>query len=175
MDWTKLFYVLMIVLLYIPMVFLGANVFFPEYTGSQSYYQGFSDCYMKYPYPEPAKLSEQDRVAVSDLQRKCQEDNNLAQRVWEQKKLQYEGVKYVFISLFNLAVLLLAAFLPQLQNSVSMGLFLGSIGATFGGTIRYFDTQSKLGFIILVVTFFLMLFFINKKKDSFVTVKKRKR
>jgi|SRR3989344_4382323 len=173
MDWTKLFYVLIIVLLYIPMVFLGANVFFPEYTGSQSYYHGFTDCYLKYPYPDAAKLSEPERVSVSDMQRKCQDENNLAQRVWEQKKLQYEGVKYVFISLFNLVVLLLAAFLPRLQTAVSMGLFLGSIGATFGATIRYFDTQSKLGFIILVITFFLMLFFINKKKDSFVSKKKK--
>ena len=28
MNWTKLLYVLIIVLLYVPMVFLGANVFF---------------------------------------------------------------------------------------------------------------------------------------------------
>jgi len=174
MNWAKLFYVLIIVLLYIPMVFLGANVFFPEYTGSQSYYQGFSDCYMKYPYPEPAKLSEPQRVAVSEAQRKCQDENTLAQRVWEQRKLQYEGMKYVWISLFNLGVVLLAVFLPKLQESVSMGLFLAAVGATFGGTIRYFDTQSKAGFLILVTTFFLMLFFINQKKDSFVVLKRKK-
>ncbi len=30
MNWTKLLYVLIIVLLYVPMVFLGANVFFSE-------------------------------------------------------------------------------------------------------------------------------------------------
>ena len=174
MNWAKLFYVLIIVLLYIPMVFLGANVFFPEYTGSQSYYQGFSDCYMKYPYPEPAKISEPQRVAVSEMQRKCQDENNAAQRVWEQRKLKYEGMKYVWISLFNLAVLLLAVFLPKLQETVSMGVFLGAIGATFGATVHYFDTQSKAGFLILVITFFLMLFFINQKKDSFVGVKKKK-
>ena len=50
MNWTKLLYVLIIVLLYVPMVFLGANVFFPKYTGTDSYYQG-PDCYSKYPYP----------------------------------------------------------------------------------------------------------------------------
>lgn len=174
MNWARMFYVLIIVLLYIPMVFLGANVFFPEYTGSQSYYHGFGDCYMKYPYPEPAKLSEPQRVAVSEMQRKCQEENNLAQKRWEDEKLKYEGTKYVFISLFNLAVLLIAAFLPFLQDTVAMGLFLGSIGATFGATIHYFDTRSKIGFVILVVTFFLMLFFINMKKDSFVGVKKKR-
>jgi len=63
-------------------------------------------------------------------------------------------------------------FLPRLQDSVSMGLFLGSIAATFGGTIRYFDSRSKMGFIVLVITFFIMLYFINKKKYSFIDWKK---
>lgn len=170
-----MFYVIIIVLLYIPMVFLGANVFFPEYTGANSYYRGFSDCYGKYPYPaDPAKFSDVQRVALSEQQRKCQEEQNLVQQRWEDDKLKYDGTKYVFISLFNLVVLLLAVFLPRLQDTVSMGLFIGSICATFGGTVRYFDTRSKLGFVVLVVTFFLMVFFINQKKDVFVAFKKKK-
>ncbi len=92
---------------------------------------------------------------------------------WENNKLAYEGKKYVFIALFNLAILLLALFLPKLQDSVTMGLFLGSIGATFGATLRYFDTRSKIGFVILVITFFAMLYFINRKKESFVDWRKK--
>jgi len=69
---------------------------------------------------------------------------------------------------------MMALFLPKLQDSVTMGLFLGSIAATFGGTIRYFDTRSKIGFLILVLTFFAMLFFINRKKDDFVNWKEKK-
>lgn len=167
-----MFYVIIIVLLYIPMVFLGANVFFPEYTGANSYYKGYSDCYGKYPYPaEPVKMSEAQRVALNEAQRKCQEEQNVSQQHWEDDKLKYEGQKYVFLSLFNLVVLLAAVFLPRLQETVSMGLFIGSIGATFGATVRYFDTRSKLGFIVLVVTFLLMVFFINMKKDVFVSFK----
>ena len=177
MNWTKLLYVLIIVLLYIPMVFLGANVFFPEYTGTNSYYQGpGSDCYQKYPYPQnPDTLSTAQRTVIDDSQRKCQEEYVANQKKWEAEKLAYEGQKYVFIAIFNLLILLLALFLPTLQDSVTMGLFLGSIGATFGATLRYFDTQSKIGFIILVVTFFAMLFFINRKKDSFVDWKEKKK
>lgn len=168
MNWTKLLYVLIIVLLYVPMVFLGANVFFPEYTGSNSYYRPTVECYSRFPTPDASKVNEEQWQQVSEKQQKCQEEVNQAQQDWENNKLAYEGKKYVFIALFNLAILLLALFLPKLQDSVTMGLFLGSIGATFGATLRYFDTRSKIGFVILVITFFAMLYFINRKKESFV-------
>src|SRR3989338_122660 len=177
MNWTKLLYVLIIVLLYVPMVFLGANVFFPQYTGTNSYYHGTgTDCYQKYPYPaNPDTLTTPQREAIDQHQRECQEGFNKEQEKFESAKLRYEGKKYVFIALFNLAILLLALFIPKMQDSVTMGLFLGSIAATFGATIRYFDTQSKIGFGILVITFFAMLFFINRKKDSFVDWKEGKK
>ena len=176
MNWVKLLYVLIIVVLYIPMVFLGANVFFPKYTGANSYYQGYDDCFVKYPYPsESPQLSEKQRVLFMESQQKCQKESAVAQRSWDDEKLVYEGMKYVFISLFNLLVLLLAVFLPRLQDTVSMGLFIGSIGTTFGATVRYFDTRSKMGFVILVVTFFLMLFFINHKKNVFVGLNIKKK
>ena len=170
MNWTKFLYMLMIVLLYVPMVFLGANVFFPEYTGTNAYYQGpYTDCYGKYPYPaEVEKLSVAERTVMDENQRKCNEEYQKEQQKFELAKYSYEGMKYVFVSLFNLAILLLALFLPKLQDSVTMGLFMGSIAATFGATVRYFDTKSKLGFIILVVTFFAMLYFINRKKENFL-------
>ncbi len=176
MNWTKLLYVLIIVLLYVPMVFLGANVFFPQYTGTDAYYQGSygDNCYQKYPYPEqPEKLSASQREKIDENQRQCQEEFQQKQREFEQAKLAYEGRKYVFIALFNLVILLVALFLPKLQDSVTMGLFLGSIAATFGATIRYFDTRSKIGFLILVVTFLAMLYFINRKKESFVDWKRK--
>ena len=176
MNYTKLLYVLIIVLLYGPMVFLGANVFFPQYTGTNSYYHpAGSDCYQKYPYPQnPDTLTASQRETIDQRQRECQEEFNLENEKFQQAKLAYEGKKYVFITLFNLVILMLALFLPKLQDSVIMGLFLGSIAATFGATIHYFDTQSKIGFGILVITFFAMLFFINRKKESFVDWKGKK-
>lgn len=177
MNWTKLLYVLMIVLIYVPMVFLGANVFFPEYTGTNAYYHApYMDCYGKYPYPANLEsLSVTEKTAIDEDQRKCNEEFQKEQDKFEQAKLSSEGRKYVFISLFNLAVLLLALFLPKMQESVTMGLFLGSIAATFGATVRYFDTKSKIGFAILVVTFFAMLYFINRKKENFLDWGKKRK
>ncbi|MBI4151572.1 hypothetical protein HY496_01265 [Candidatus Woesearchaeota archaeon] len=171
MNWTKLLYVLIIVLLYVPMIFVGANVFFPKYTGSEAWFNEPSTCYEKFPYAE--KLDDVGREKVSQQQQKCMEEYNTRQRAWEKEKLAYEGTKYVFVSLFNLVVLLVVLFIPKLQDSVTMGLFLGSVAATFGATIRYFETRSKIGFVVLVLTFVAALFFINRKKDNFVSWKER--
>lgn len=172
MNWTKLIYVLIIILLYVPMIFLGANVFFPKYTGTESYYQPYGDCYQKYPYTE--KLTAEQQTAITEKQEQCQQEFQGKQKAWEQEKLVYEGQKYVFITAFNLIILLIALFIPKLQDSVTMGLFIGSIATTFGATLRFFDTRSKIGFIILVITFFAILYFINRKKDTFVDWKEKK-
>ncbi|MBI2668899.1 hypothetical protein HYX14_03590 [Candidatus Woesearchaeota archaeon] len=176
MNWTKLFYVFIIALIYVPMVFLGSNVFFPKYTGINSYYQGpYDDCYNKYSSPATSDtLTDVQQQAIDVKRAQCQEQQQEKQRIWEEEKRAYEGPKYLFIVLFNLAVLLMALFVPKLQDSVMMGLFLGSTIATFSATMIYFDTNSKLGFGVLVVTFLAILFFINRKKDSFVDWKREK-
>lgn len=172
MNWTKLLYVLIIVLIYAPMVFLGANVFFPKYTGMNSYYQPSVDCYSKYPTPAMDKATSAEIAAANDKQQTCYEQNVAEQKAFEEAKNTYDGWKYVFIALFNLAIILFALFVPM-QDSIVMGLFLGSIVATFGATTGYFETNSKIGFGVLVVIFFVMLFFINKKKDNFVNWKEK--
>ncbi len=175
MNWTKLIYVLIIVLLYTPMVFLGANVFFPKYTGTDSYYHyEYNDCYTKYPTPAPEKTTPEHQEKITKQQNECQKEQQQSQQTFEQTKSQYEGTKYIFVITFNLIILLLALFLPKLQDSVTMGLFLSSIVTTFGATIQYFNSKSKIGFIALVITFFLTLYFINKKKDTFVEWKEKR-
>lgn len=169
MNWTKLIYVLIIVLLYIPMVFLGANIFFPEYTGENSYYKGY---YMETPYPMTSeKLNETQMREYNAAQQKINEENEQKRMEWEAKKNAYEGNKYVIITIFNLIVLLGALFIPRIQDSVVMGLFLGSVATTFGATIRYFETKSKIGFVILLLTFIAAIYFINRKKDTFLNKK----
>lgn len=176
MNWTKMLYVLIIILIYIPMVFLGANVFFPRYTGVESNYRPEGpDCYLKYPYPEAQKISDLQREEIAQKQEQCLKDFNKNQLEWEKGKLVYEGTKYVFVALFNLIILLIVLFWPKLQDSVTMGLFLGTIGTTFGATLRYFESRSQIGFGILVLTFFAMLYFINRKRDSFVDWKEKKK
>ncbi len=173
MNWTKLLYVLIIVLIYIPMAFLGVNVFYPKYTGPEDQFPIYDDCNAKYPFSEKCILTDEERESIWSKQQQCQDELRLKEQNRQQERLAYEGTKYVIITIFNLVILLLALFLPRIQDSVSMGLFLGSIAATFGATIRYFDSRSKIGFIILVITFFIMLYFINKKKESFVNWKEK--
>lgn len=169
MQWTKLLYVLIIALIYVPMVFLGANVFFPKYTGADSYYHGpYQDCYQKYPYSErPDTLAEAERLKVAEDQQKCNEEFQKAQQAWEEEKRAYDSWKYVFIAFFNLIILMGALFIQKLDDSVILGLFVGSIIATFAATISYFQTNSRLGFGLLVLTFIAVVYFVHRKKGSF--------
>lgn len=169
MNWTKLLYVLIIVLLYVPMVFLGANVFFPKYTGLNSFYNE-PDCYGK--YPQPVAANENVSNAIMQRQQACMQNYTANQKTFEQEKNTYDGKKYTFIALFNLILLLAALFIPM-QDSIVLGLFLGSVISTFAATIGYFQSNSKIGFVVLVVIFIVTLFFINRKKDSFVDWKSR--
>jgi len=168
MNWTKLLYVLIIALLYVPMVFLGANVFLPKYSGDDSYFRGYEECWQKYPTPVPEILTEKETIERDGERVACEQENRQKEAAWNSEKRGYESWKYVFIAGFNLMVLLLALFLPKLQDSVMMGLFVGSVIATFSSTIAYFNTNSRVGFGILVVTFFTVLYFINRKKESFL-------
>ena len=177
MNWSKLLFVVMIVLLYIPMVFLGANVFFPQYTGQDSYYQYSpgKDCYTRYPIPTE-KLTTEEEAARQVKMDACFTQQQEEQRAFDKAKNAYEGQKYTFIAIFNLIVLLIALVWVSLTDTIMMALFLGSVLATFIATMRFFDTNSKVGFGILVVTFFTALFFINRKRAtlfSWATTKKK--
>ena len=163
MNWTKLLFVLIVVLLYVPMVFLGANVFFPEYTtgSGDSYYRGYEKCN----FPKAIPSEEYETELTEDYQ-DCIDASQEDEKEWKEIKNAYNGNKFVFITLFNLIILLLALFVTLFNSSVIMGLFLGATVSTFSATMAYFETNSKLGFGVLVVIFFLALFFISKKKDS---------
>jgi cation transport ATPase len=167
MNWNKLIYVLIIVLLYVPMVFLGANVFFPKFTGEESYYNYGTDCYGKYPLLAD-KVDSEEYKAIVDQQQNCMKEEQEKQKKFNDEKTAYDSKKYMFIVLFNLFVLVMALVLSMLHDSVVLGLFLGSTIATFASTIAYFETKSKIGFIVLVLIFFITIYIINKKKESFV-------
>ena len=135
MNWTKLLYVLIIILLYIPMVFLGANVFFPEYTGSNRYYDYRDDCYKPVAVPLD-EMTKEERVEHEEDAERCRKESAERQEQWQKDKNAYEGNKYVVVTIFNLIILLIALFVTLLKDSVVMGLFLGSLASTFGATIR---------------------------------------
>ncbi len=161
MDWKKLLFVLVIALLYVPMVFLGANVFFPEYTGSNSYFQGSEDCYLKYPYPV-ADMTAAEQTKLTADQEACNARMREEMKIWEEKRAAYNGNKYAAIVGFNLLILLLALFIPWAEV-VRIGLFFGAVVTAFGATVNYWDyARSKIGFGLMLVVFFVVLWFVNK-------------
>src|SRR5574341_2149948 len=107
MNWIKLLYVLVITILYVPMVFLGANVFFPKFTGTESYYHGTEECYPRYAPSE--KLSPVEQQAIAEQQQVKINECLAAQREEEKKfneeRNVYNGWKYSAITVFKLIVL----------------------------------------------------------------------
>lgn len=163
MDWKKLLYVLVIALLYVPMVFLGSNVFFPKYTGTDSYFQPTENCY---PYA-PEKLTVDEQRTLTEEQNACNARMRAEEKVWNEARAEYNGNKYAGIIGFNLLILLMALFVPWMEV-VRIGLFFGAVITAFGATVSYWDyARSKIGFTLMVVVFFVVLWFINKwaKKD----------
>jgi hypothetical protein len=169
MNWTKLLYVLVIALLYVPMVFLGANVFFPQYTGSNSYYQPTSDCYLKYQNGGKELTSEQ-QAGIDQ----CNADQRAAQAAWEEGRASYNGWKYTAITAFNLVVLLVAIFVTGLMDAVMMGLFFGTVATAFGATVTYWDyARTPIGFILMLVAFAMVIIFVNKRAKDLHDWKKK--
>lgn len=155
MNWPKALLALVVILLYIPLVFMGANVFFPEYTGSDSYYASYKVCSL------PADSNGQ--YLQNDT---CYDEQQAEQKAFEEAKANYDSQKYIFIAVLNLIVLLVALF-ARFDESVLIGLFLGTTLSSFFSTWTYFDTKSKVGFGILFIIFFVTIYFITKKKDLF--------
>jgi len=170
MNWTKFLYVAILMLLYIPMVFLGANVLFPKYLDQSTYTGPYPSCYVPYT-TVTENMSAAERQAaeqrIYNMQMECQKQYDDAQVQWKEDKRLYEGMKYTAIALFNLAILVFALYFAPLEDSVILGLFLGSTVSTFASTSTYFDSRSLSGFFVLLVTFFVVIAFINKKKDTF--------
>jgi len=175
-NWVKLLYVLVIALLYVPMVFLGANVFFPKYTGTDSYFRGYEDCNMKYVIPE-VKTPEQQKMAEAQQQQitQCNAAQRIAEQQWNDARNEYNGLKYAGITAFNLVILLIVLF-ASLADTVIMGIFFGTVAAAFGATISYWEyARTKVGFILMLVTFFVVIWFVNRRAKSLFDAKSKKR
>jgi hypothetical protein len=173
MNWSKLLYVLIIVLIYVPMVFLGVNAFYPDFAGPEPVI-AYSSCYEKFPrLAEDATVGDTAEQAAE--REECEKEQQTARQEYEAQRNAYEGKKYTFIAVFNLLVLLLALFVSFGVNSITAGLFFGSLATTFFATIRYLEAESKVGFVVLVITFFVMLWFIAKKRESLWEPSKKRR
>lgn len=150
-KWSGILYPVIIALLFIPLAFMGANVFFEE----EQY--NWDNCY----YPK-AVASEPTQTEL-DEQERCNKENQVEQeRVNDANKI-VQGYKYVFVTILSLIALLVALFVPVVSY-IKQGLFLGAVLTAFFSTWTYFQARSKIGFVILVGIFVLSLGHINRKK-----------
>ena len=147
----RVFHTLIVILLFVPLVFMGANVFFPDVE-----YPPYP-CIAK-PYPSDGAVNESDRIEQAVCERQHQE----LSKKFETERRQINGWKYVFVVVVSLVALVGALFVP-LDASIRFGLFLGSALASFFSTWVYFDSRSIPGFIVLVVIFLVSVFFIQKQ------------
>lgn len=175
-NWTKLLYVLVIALLYVPMVFLGSNVFFPKFTGSDSYFRGTEECYPRFAPSDKLPLEEQQRI--SDEQQKqineCQARMREQERIFNEERSVYNGWKYAFITGFNLIILLLIVFIA-FADAVTIGIFFGTVVTAFAATVTYWEyARTKLGFILMLITFFVVLYVVNKRARTLIDKPKKK-
>lgn len=92
--------------------------------------------------------SNSKEITVYVQNQTCIDEQNLAQREFESLKADYDSNKYIFIVLLNLIVLIVVL-LVSMENSILIGLFLGSTITSFSSTWIYFSTKSKIGFGIL--------------------------
>ncbi len=173
-NWIKLLYVLVIALLYVPMVFLGANVFFPKFTGTESYWRGAEECYPQYA-PNAQMTAEEQKTMTAEQQAKtneCLAKQRVAEQAWNEERNVYNGWKYSLITGFNLVILVLAILLP-LTDAVLMGVFIGTVVTAFAATVSYWDyARTKLGFVLMLVTFFVVLWIVNKQAKKMLQKKK---
>jgi uncharacterized integral membrane protein len=172
-DWTKLLYVLVIALLYVPMVFLGSNVFFPKFTGSESYFRGTEECYPRFAPSDKLPLEEQQRISEEQQKQinECQERMRVQEKIFNDERAVYNGWKYAAITGFNLLILLLIVFIA-FTDAVTIGIFFGTVVTAFAATVSYWEyARTKIGFILMLITFFVVLFVVNKRAKAFVKKK----
>jgi hypothetical protein len=163
-PWTKLAYIALVVLLYIPLVFIGVRTFLPDYTDYYIYDRGYKDCYMYQPYAEGVSVDEREKAQL--LYDECYEEQQAAQQQWEEEKRNYDVWKYLVVLGIVLITLMLVVFVP-FDDAIRVGLFVGSAISVFVATMQYFETESKLAFVLLVVVFGLVLFVIQKRGKFF--------
>ena len=139
-NWKHIVFTLAITFLFVPMVYLGVNTFFPESPSNT--------CYEKVPRPE-AEFSEEHAIQM----RECQDN-------WQKERTKHDGGKYITIII--ICILASLVMLVPLDKSITYGLFLGVVVTAFTGTIRYLDSRSKAGFVLMVFLFGMVIYFIHR-------------
>ena len=166
-SWNKLIYTLIVILLYVPLVFLGVRTFLPEYNEQYSYTM-YKDCYALAPYEgEVGKCYNAEEQATMVANRDaCLETQQAEQKVYDDEKRKYDTWKYLTVLGVAVLTLVLVMFLV-FDVPIKIGLFIGAAATVFIATIQYFETESIPAFIVLLVVFGLVIYLIQKREKFF--------
>lgn len=149
-NWKKIIFAIAIAILFIPMVYLGINTFFPDMPSDR--------CIEAVPLVrcDPADDSCSNKEQVKSVERQdCYEQ-------YRNDRRDYEGNKY--IALMIICLLTSFVMLLKLDPSIIYGLFFGVVITAFTGTLRYIDSRSKIGFFLMVVLFVVIILFVHKTR-----------
>jgi hypothetical protein len=147
-DWKKIVFALAITLLYIPMVFMAVNTFFPDTPQNT--------CYAIRPALPERNQTQEYEQSMQEL-RQCEAD-------YRQLQQQYHGWKFITIMIIN--IITAGIMITKLDKSIIYGLFFGVVITAFTATIRYMDSHSIPGFILLVILFGIVIYFVNAMRNK---------
>ncbi len=156
-TWKDTIFIISIAMIFIPMVFLGVNTFFPEFDQDNS-------CRMPIPI-KACHLLEDNVTAYENCineQNIESEKNSLCYDEMNQEREKYDGFKFITI----LIICLITSFvmLYELNRSIKYGLFTGVVITAFISTIRYLNSRSLIGFLLLILLFVIIIYYISKEK-----------
>lgn len=149
-DWRKIVFAIAICLLYIPMVYMGVNTFFPKTPRDTCYDTSV-----------PMKMQENatDEQWI-EYNRKMTECENS----YQDEREKYDGWKFIVIMIIN--IVFAFVMLLNLDKSIIFGLFFGVVITAFTATIRYIESRTIIGFFLLIVLFGIIIYFVNSMRNK---------
>jgi len=165
MNWKIFLFAAIVVLLYVPLTIVGTNTFFPDYSNYDS------GCFTKYPTPA---MTPDGKGGVNDtVYQQAIDAQQACDKAYQNAKNEYDAQKYIAITILNVLVLLLVIFVA-FNDSIRYGLFVGSAVSSFISILTYQQTRSKIGFLVMVVSFILAIWFISREIGLYINKEKPK-
>lgn len=152
MEKKKIIFSIAICLLFIPMVYLGVNTFYPIDYGEESCYRkAMLDC----KFNESGCMEQNDKYTI--------EEQACVQKMQSERRTQES---YRYITLVIICIISALITLLNFEKSINYGIFFGVVITAFTATIRYIDSRSKTGFFLMVLLFIIVVLFIQRQRDD---------
>ncbi|MBW2988088.1 hypothetical protein DRJ48_00845 [Candidatus Woesearchaeota archaeon] len=147
----RVWFAIAIALLYIPLIFLGVNTFFPEIKDTCSQRAAMVVC---------PPTENQTQGCVTNRSTKIAN----FQGCYETQRAEREQQnKAKYIAIISICILTWLFILRSKQWSIRYGLFAGVLVTALLATIIYIQNRSIIGFILLLMLFLFVIRFVEKE------------